>query len=180
MKRALTWAGVAVAGLALFACGPTRPDWIMKGSGAFKKDSKVFYGVGIAEGIHSESLRRQTADNRAIAEISKQLSVVSTNLMRDYMSNTSVPADQKANEELFIDNTIKTFTSNVVSGVKIIDRYQDKSGALYSLASINLEDLKTLAGEAKGLSAEVRQHIKANAEKAFDKMSEEEAKSSGK
>ncbi|HND64323.1 MAG TPA: hypothetical protein PKX64_05675, partial [Elusimicrobiota bacterium] len=70
--------------------------------------------------------------------------------------------------------------SNVVSGVKIIDRYQDKSGALYSLASINLEDLKTLAGEAKGLSAEVRQHIKANAEKAFDKMSEEEAKSSGK
>jgi hypothetical protein len=51
---------------------------------------------------------------------------------------------------------------------------------LYSLASINLEDLKTLAGEAKGLSAEVRQHIKANAEKAFDKMSEEEAKSSGK
>ncbi len=175
MRRAWTLVGVAAA-MTIFACGPKRPDWIMKGSGAFKKDQKIFYGVGIAEGIQSEALRRATSDNRAIAEISKQLSVVSTSLMRDYMANTSVPAEQKSNEEQYIENTVKTFASNVSSGIKVVDRYQDKSGTLYSLASLNLEDLKTLADETKGLNAQVREHIKANAEKAFDKLAEEEAK----
>lgn len=173
MKRFLMM-GVALAALA--ACGPSRPEWIQKGSGAFKKDQKTFYGVGVAEGIRSEALRRTTADNRAIAEISKQLSTVSTSLMRDYMSNTSVPAEAKANEEQYIENTVKTFTSNVVSGVKVMDRYQDKSGTLYSLAAMNVDDLKRLADEVKGLSNSVREHIKANAEAAFDKMADEEAK----
>lgn len=176
MNKTRLLLGVVAASLALSACGPKRPDWIMKGSGAFKKEQKMFYGVGVAEGIQSEALRRTTADNRAIAEISKQLSTVSSSLMRDYMANTSVPAEQKANEEQYIENTVKTFTSNVVSGVKIIDRFQDKSGTLYSLASLNLEDLKNLADNVKDLSTEVREHIKANAEKAFDKLAEEEEK----
>jgi hypothetical protein len=176
MKNSKFVWGLVATSLALFACGPKRPDWIMKGSGAFKKEQKVFYGVGVAEGIQSEALRRTTADNRAIAEISKQLSTISTGLMRDYMASTSVPADQKASEEQYIENTVKTFTSNVVSGVKVMDRYQDKNGTLYSLAALNLEDLKTLAGDVKELSAQVREHIKANAEKAFEKMAEEEEK----
>lgn len=169
------WVILAIAAL-MSACGPKKPDWVMKGSGAFKKDQKVFYGVGIAEGIQSEALRRATADNRAIAEISKQLSTVSTSLMRDYMASTSIPAEQKGNEEQYVENTIKTFTSNMVSGVRVIDRYQDKSGSLYSLASLSLDELKSLAGEVKGLSESVREHIKANAEKAFDKLAEEEMK----
>src|SRR5687768_16589435 len=87
MKRMVMRVGAVLAAAAILAgCGSGRPDWIMQGSGAFKKDKKVFYGVGIAEGIQSEALRRTTADNRAIAEISKQLSTVSTSLMRDYMA----------------------------------------------------------------------------------------------
>ncbi|MBI4396607.1 MAG: LPP20 family lipoprotein [Elusimicrobia bacterium] len=173
------WMGSALmAAVILAGCGASRPDWVMKGSGAFKKDQKVLYGVGIAEGIRSEALRRTTADNRALAEISKQMSAISTSLMRDYMASTSVPPEQKSNEEQYVENTIKTFTSNVVSGVKVIDRFEDKKGTLYSLATLNLDDLKTLAGEAKELSEAVREHIKANAEKAFDKLAEEEAKQS--
>lgn len=170
---------VLTAALALMiGCGAKKPDWVMKGSGMFKKDQKVFYGVGIAEGIQSEALRRTTADNRAIAEISKQLSTLSTSMMRDYMASTSVPAEHKANEEQYIENTVKTFASNTVSGVTVIDRYEDKNGTLYSLASLSLDDLRTLAGEMKSLSREVQEHIKANAEKAFDKLAEEEAKQS--
>ncbi len=172
---------LAVAGLALFACGgPKRPDWIMKGAGAFKDKTKTFYGVGVAEGIQSEALRRTTADNRAIADISKQLSVMSTSLMRDYLSNTSIPSEKKANEEQYIENTVKTFTDNVLSGVTVVDRYQDKSGTLYSLASLNIDQLKDLADKVQGLSQGVRDHIKANAESAFDKLSEEQSKHSDK
>src|SRR5262245_25567097 len=128
--KTLTRAGaVLAAAVMLAACGgPKKPDWVMQGSGAFKKNQKVFYGVGLAEGIQSEALRRTTADNRAINEISKQLSTISTSLMRDYMSSTSDPNVKKENAEQYIENTVKTFTNNVVSGVKITDRYQDSSG----------------------------------------------------
>ena len=64
--------------LALLAGCGGKPDWVRKGSGAFKKDEKVFYGVGVAENIQSEALRRTTADNRAIAEISKVCRVPAT------------------------------------------------------------------------------------------------------
>lgn len=173
---------LAVVGLMLAACGggPKKPDWVMKGSGAFKADKKVFYGVGIAEAIQSEALRRTTADNRAINEISKQLSTISTSLMRDYMAHASVPATAKANEEQYVENTVKTFTNNVVSGVKVADRYYDeKRNVFYSLAVLNLDDLEGMADQMQSLSSEVRDHIKANAEKAFDVMSEEEAKRDG-
>jgi phage host-nuclease inhibitor protein Gam len=176
MKVFMRWAGVAALATLVSACGSSRPEWIMKGSGAFKKDQKMIYGVGIAENISSEALRRTTADNRAIAEISRQLSTISTSLMRDYMASTGVTAEGKENGEQYVENTVKTFTSNVVSGVKITDRFQDKNGTLYSLASLNIDELKSMANEVKGLSASVREYIKANAEKAFDKMAEEEAK----
>jgi phage host-nuclease inhibitor protein Gam len=175
-KDFMRLAGILALGVFLSACGASRPDWVMKGSGAFKKDQKMIYGVGIAENISSEALRRTTADNRAIAEISRQLSTISTSLMRDYMASTGVTAEGKENGEQYVENTVKTFTSNVVSGVKITDRHQDKSGTLYSLASLNIEDLKRMADEVKGLSESVREHIKANAESAFDKLAEEEAK----
>ena len=66
-----------------------KPEWITKGAGAFPKEQKILYGVGIVDGVKSESLRRTTADNRAIAEVSRQVSVMSTSLMRDYMASTS-------------------------------------------------------------------------------------------
>src|SRR5574344_1925810 len=76
-----------------------KPNWIIKGGSAFKDNKKALYGVGTVDGITSESLRRNTADNRAIAEISKQLSVMSTSLMRDYMSSTSVAEEEKQSGE---------------------------------------------------------------------------------
>lgn len=182
MNRFKSWVVIASTAALLAACGggPKKPDWVMKGSGAFKADKKVFYGVGIAESIQSEPLRRTTADNRAINEISKQLSTISTSLMRDYMAHASVPAGQKASEEQYIENTVKTFTNNVVSGVKVMDRYYDeKRNVMYSLASLNLDDLEGMADQMQSLSSDVRDHIKANAEKAFDVLAEEEAKRDG-
>src|SRR5512140_1914198 len=107
MNQLKKWVMIVTAGAMVAACGGAakRPDWIMKGSGAFKDSGKVFYGVGIAEAIQSEALRRTTADNRAINEISKQLSTMSTSLMRDYMSSASVPPEAKSNEEQYVENT---------------------------------------------------------------------------
>lgn len=175
--------GVILA-LSLFACGggkqsqSMQPDWVMKGGAAFKDAKKTFYGVGVAEGIQSEALRRTTADTRAVEEISRQVSAMSTSLIRDYMSNASVPAEEKASEEQYIEVTRKTFTDNMLSGARPVDRYQSSSGTFYSLWSLDIDQLKSMADQVKNLSGQVRDHIKANAENAFDKMAEEQAKNS--
>lgn len=165
-------AGLFIAGC---ASAPARPEWITKGAGAFSKDKKVLYGVGIAEGITSEALSRTTADNRAIADISRQLSVMSTSLMRDYMSSTNATEEEKAAGEQYVENTVKTFASNTISGVKIVDRYRDGSVA-YSLAALNIDDLKAMTEHVNALSRQVRDHIKANADKAFDTLNIEQGK----
>ncbi|MBI4652252.1 LPP20 family lipoprotein [Candidatus Desantisbacteria bacterium] len=170
---------IIFAGVFFTSCAsaPSKPDWVMQGSGAFKKKKKkTFYGVGIAEGISSEALRRTTADNRAIAEISKQLSVMSTSLMRDYMSSATATEEEKSKGEQYVENTSKTFSSNMMSGVKIIDRWEGKNETMYSLAELNLDDLVNMSDKVNQLSQAVRDHIKANAEKAFDKLNEEEQK----
>jgi hypothetical protein len=157
------------------ASGPRQPDWILKGAGAFPKDKKVLYGIGLAEQINSEALRRTTSDNRAIAEISKQLSVMSTSLMRDYMASAGATEQDKAGGEQYVENTVKTFASNVISGVKITDRW-DNGKKTYSLAALNIDDLKQLAEQVKELSQQAREYIKQNAEKAFDKLEAEQEK----
>lgn len=157
------------------ATAPKKPEWITKGPAAFKGEKKALYGVGVTEGIKSEALRRTTSDNRAIAEISKQLSVMSTSLMRDYMSSADATEEEKSAGEQYVENTVKTFTSNVISGVKIIDRWDDGKKA-YSLATVSLDDLKSMTDKVQQLSRQVREHIKANAEKAFDKLEAEEQK----
>ncbi len=174
MKKMLPFL-LAVAVLAGCASAPKKPDWVLKGAGAFAKGNKVLYGVGIAEGITSESLRRTTADNRAIADVSRQLSVMSTTLMRDYQASTSATEQQKQSGEQYVENTAKTFTSNTVSGIKITDRWDDGKKC-YSLAELNIEDLKAMTENVKELSAQVKDYIKANAEKAFDKLEAEQAK----
>ncbi|MFH1259087.1 MAG: LPP20 family lipoprotein [Elusimicrobiota bacterium] len=155
--------------------GPQRPDWVMKGAGAFPNDKKSLYGVGIAENITSVALRRTTADNRAISEISKQLSVVSTALMRDYQSSASATEEEKASGEQYVENTVKTFTSNMMSGVQVRDRY-DEGNTAYSLAVLNVDDLKSLTENVRQLSQQAKEYIKANAEKAFDKLDQEQEK----
>lgn len=168
---------LAVAGIFLAGCAsaPSKPEWTLKGAGAFGKDKKVLYGVGIAEGIQSVALSRTTADNRAIADVSKQLSVMSTSLMRDYMSSANATEQEKSSGEQYVENTVKTFTSNTVSGIKIVDRYEDGKVS-YSLATLNLDELKALTDQVSQLSQQVRDYIKANAEKAFDKLDAEQDK----
>lgn len=174
-KSLFVCAAVALGILVGCASAPKRPDWILKGSGAFPKDKKVLYGVGIAEAVKSEALRRTTADNRAIAEISKQISTMSTSLMRDYMSSAAATEEEKTSGEQYVENTVKTFATNTVAGIKIVDRWDD-GNVTYSLATLNIDDLKAMTDQVSQLSQQVKEYIKANAEKSFDKLEAEQDK----
>lgn len=164
--------------------GPSAaPDWVIKGSGAFKDTgNRVFYGIGAVTGVHNKPIAITTADNRARAEIAKIFETYTASLMKDYAASTTggIPAVTGASatsEEQHIEQAIKTFSAATLSGVMIIDRWTEPSdGTIYSLARLDLENFKNSLEKIKELNAEVRDYVKKNAEKAFENLAEEEKK----
>lgn len=154
------------------------PDWVRRGNGAFlDKDQKAFYGVGAIAGVMNKPLAKTTADNRARAEIAKVFETYSASLMRDYAASTTAGDFKRTSEEQNIEQTVKTFSANTLSGVIIIDHWTDPSdGTLYSLARLELDRFKENIQQAKELNAQVRDYVRKNAEKAFEALDKEEEK----
>ena len=152
------------------------PEWVTKGSGAFGAEGqKVFYGVGVASNIKNVALLQTTADNRARAEITKIFETYSASLMKDYMA--SVSDGDKVSEEQNVENAIKTFSAQTLSGVQIVDRWKDKeTGAMYSLARLDLNAFADSIGKMKELGQKAKDYIRQNAERVHADLEKEEAK----
>lgn len=153
------------------------PEWVLKGTGAFEsQDTKVFYGLGSAHGIKDPSLLRTTAENRARNEIAKIFQVYTSSLMKDYRASTSARDADAVSEEHHTEEAIKTVTSMTLSGVKIIDYWQNpKTGELFTLARLDLEEFKNSLEKAKELNAKVKEQIIRNADRLHEELSKEEA-----
>lgn len=152
------------------------PGWVTKGSGAFDSPKgKVFYGVGVAQGIKNIALIRSTADNRARAEIAKIMETYVAVLSKNYMASTAGGADvSQSSEEQHVQETLKSFTEMTLNGAEIIDRWKDPSDdTQYSLAKLDLTAFKDTLDKAKELNSKVRDYVKANAEKAHDELEKE-------
>jgi len=158
------------------------PVWVVKGSAAFNDSgNRVFYGVGQVSGVKNRSLAVTTAGNRARAEIGKIFEGYTASLMRDYAASTvggaAVSIKTPATEEQHVEQVIKTFSAVTLTGVMIIDHWTDSSdGTVYALARLDIEGFKNSLEKMKELSAEVRDFVRKNAEKAFDKLEAEEMK----
>jgi len=155
---------------------PNGPEWVNKGTGAFGEKGKIFYGVGIASGIRNASLRRSTADSRGRSEIAKTLDTYVAVLNKDYQASTTAGDMSASSEEQHVQQALKTYTQLELSGVVIVDHWVDNDGTEYSLAQLDMETFKNNLDRMKELSAGVREAVRANAEKAFDEVSAEEAK----
>lgn len=179
---------VALAASFLVACAgakpspKVKPDWVIKGSSAMKKDGKqAIYGVGAVTGVKNEPLATTTAQNRARAEITKIFETYTASLMKDYAASTTggaaVDQESPTMEEQHIEQAIKTFSAATLSGVEIVDQWKDPSnGTLYALARLDMENFKNNLDKMKELSDAVRDYVRKNAEKAFDDLAEEEEK----
>ena len=186
MKKILSMAVLAFA----MACGggnkpemsnqvlhANGPDWVNRGSGAFGGDKgKVFYGVGIASGIRNYAMRRSTADSRARAEIAKILDTYVSVLNKDYMASTTAGDMNASSEEQHVEQALKTYSQMEMSGILIIDHWVDTDGTEFSLAQLDMAAFKDSMDKMKELNAKVRDAVRANADKAFDELSAEEAK----
>jgi hypothetical protein len=166
---------VLVVGLA--ACGGP-PTWVKKGSGAYNdKSDKSFYGVGSVVGVRNEPLAWDTAENRARAEIAKTFETYTAYLMRDYAASTTAGDFSRNSEEQNVERAIKTFSAVTLNGVKPIDRYKDdKTGTYYVLTKLSLEDMKNNLDQAKELNSQVRDYVRKNADRLFERLEKEEEK----
>ena len=161
----------------LAACGGP-PKWVAKGSGYMNdKDSKAFYGVGSVTGVRNEPLAWDTAENRARAEIAKSFETYTGYLMRDYAASTTAGDFTKNTEEQNIERAIKTVTTVTLSGVRPLDRYKDEeTNTYYVLTKLSLEDMKNNMEKAKELNAQVRDFVRKNADRLFERLEKEEEK----
>jgi len=178
---------ILAAGLAAGACSGGKkspiannaPEWVNKGSGAMKdKDGKqVFYGVGITQGVRNRALSVASADDRGRAELAKVMNSYVTTLTKDYMASITAGDMSKSSEEQMISSTMKNFAKFTLHGSVPVDHWKDPAdGTLFALVKLDMAAVQQSLNESKELDSKVRDYVKANAEKAFDELSAEEAK----
>jgi hypothetical protein len=154
------------------------PEWVVKGSGAFSRDNqKVFYGVGTAYGMENPSLLRTASENRARSDIAKVFQVYTSYLMKDYMASTMDENKKRTSDEQHTEQAVKTVAAMTISGVEIVDHWQDSStGEIFSLARLDLEAFKENLNRMNELKSEVKEYIKNNAERLHEELQKEEEK----
>ena len=169
----LVFAAITVV---LAACSGT-PKWVAKGGGYMsQKDSKAFYGVGAVTGIQNEPLAKEAADNRARADLAKYVDTYTSYLMRDYAASTTAGDFKKSSEEQNVERAVKTFVATHLSGVQVVDRWTDEKSnkTTYSLAKMDLASFKDNVSQMRELNAAARDYVRKNAERAFDRLQQEE------
>ncbi len=149
------------------------PDWVNQGSGAFKDgESRQFYGVGVVTGVPSQTLARQTADQRARADIARQFDTFVSNLFRDYLASTSSNLGEKVVEEQHVEQTIKNLTNVSVRGAKVVDYWKEpETGSIFALARLDLAGVKATLDQMERMDDRMKGYVRDNAEAAFDQLS---------
>jgi len=147
------------------------PDWVNKGTAVLNdKDGRLFHGVGSAPTMGDESLQRSTADERARAEVARMLSTYLDAVSNDYVA--AVGTGSNASAEQAVSRQIKAVTKVNLSGSKVIGRWKDpKTSAVYSIAELDLKQVKTTLQSAGDMNEDLRRYIDRNADNIFDKVS---------
>lgn len=173
----LVGGGCLMVGLLLSGCGGA-PDWVKEGSGVMNRDdSKSIYGVGTVEQVPLESIAWEIAENRARAEVAKSFETYTAYLMRDYVATTAATETSGVSAEQDVQRAIKTFTAVTLNGVRQIERYKDEDKNMYYvLAKLSFKDMKEALSQANELDKEVKNFVKKNGERIFDRLEQEEAK----
>jgi len=150
------------------------PDWVNKGTATLNdKDGRLFHGVGSAPSMGDDSLQRSTADDRARAEVARIFSTYMDVVSNDYAAATG--SGTKADSDQSISRQVKAVTRVNLAGAKIIGRWRDtKTGAVYSIAELDLKRVKDTVQGTQDMNEDLRRYIQRNADNIFDKVATQE------
>lgn len=146
------------------------PDWVNKGTQFINdRDGRLFHGVGEAPAVGSRSLQKSTADNRARTEVARIFSSFMDAVSNDYTAASSSGGSGMSEQAL--SQQIKAVTKVNLSGAKIIARWKDKkTNIIYSLAELDLEQVKNTVNTTNNMNSDLKRYISVNGANVFDKM----------
>jgi hypothetical protein len=149
------------------------PDWVNEGTNILKHDNdRLFHGVGMAPDIGDMSLQTSTADDRARAEVAKILTSYMQVVSRDYTAAAKGGGDQSL--ESSISRQINNVSRINLTGSRIIGHWRDeKTNVIYSLAEIDMEQLKTTLQKVQDMNEGFKDHLTGQGDRIFDRMLEE-------
>ncbi len=178
------WFLLATTLLLLSACGGKTmvesdlgisgaPDWVNEGTQYLNdKNGRLFHGVGQAPLMGDESLQISTADNRARAEVARILSSYLDVVSNDYTA-ASGSGDTAINQQA-VSRQIRNLSKVNLSGVKIIGHWRnDKDGTVFSIAELDLEQVKQTTDMVNNMNADLKRYITDHSNNIFDQVSQE-------
>lgn len=146
------------------------PDWVNKGSQALNdQGGRLIHGIGSAPGMNDQALQRSVADDRARAEVARVLSSFMKVATQDYSAASGSGQDQQ--NEQSVSRQIQNITDQNVSGARIIAQWADpKTGTVWSLAELDMKQVKDMVANSKDMNAGFRDYFNAHADNLFDGM----------
>ena len=178
-KYAAYLGAVLIAAAALTACSSRTvvesnlgikgaPDWVNKGSQALNDQSgRLIHGIASAPSMGDQSLQTSTADDRARAEVARVLSSFMKVASQDYSASAGTGQDQET--QTSVSRQIQNITDQNVSGARIIAHWADpKTGSIWSLAELDMKQVKDMVANSKDMNAGFRDYFTAHADNLFD------------
>jgi hypothetical protein len=146
------------------------PDWVNKGSQALNdQNGQLIHGIGSAPNMNDESLQRSTADDRARTEVARVLNSFMHVVSQDYSASSGSGQDQQNTSN--VSRQIQNITDQNVSGARIIAQWADpKTGTVWSLAELNMKQVKDMVSGSKDMNAGFRDYFNSHADNVFDSM----------
>jgi hypothetical protein len=150
------------------------PDWVNKGSAILStKDGRLFQGVGSAAPMGDMSLQKSVADDRARAEVARELSSYLDVVSNDYAASVKSGGATGETEES-VSRQIKNTTALNLAGAKIIGSWRDpKSNTIWSIAELDMEHVKRTVAGVKDMNSDLKRYIGTSADNIFDRVAQE-------
>ena len=150
------------------------PDWVNKGSAILStKDGRLFQGVGSAAPMGDMSLQKSVADDRARAEVARELSSYLDVVSNDYTASAKA-GDAAGDNEESVSRQIKNTTAINMAGARIIGSWRDpKSNTIWSIAELDMEQVKRTVAGVKEMNTDLKRYIGTSADNIFDRVAKE-------
>ena len=146
------------------------PDWVNEGNQMLNDDDgRLFHGIGSAPLMGDHSLQKNTADDRARAEVARVFSSYLTVASKDY-SAAAGQGDEAVSEQA-VSRQIDNLTQINLTGAKIIGRWKDENtGAIWSLAELDLKRVQRTLDRAQEMSPALRAFLAKQGDSIFDRL----------
>lgn len=145
------------------------PEWVIKGKGG---DGDLIYGLGSFTGSRDIGLARDTALARARNDIVLRIQAEVRSLLESYQANTTGGSRYgvDANDEQHVENMVAQVGKMEISGAGMEQMWISKTGKMWVLASVDIEEFAKQVNAMSQLNEQVREDVVKRAREGLGRM----------